>query len=165
MNDVTENSPVVKSRRIVAWSMAAGAAAAVLLAGFYVTVVGVTQDFNHALELVAGDWYFVIPIVVGFGIQVGLFVYVRKGLHTFKGTRSTTALTGAGTGTSTVSMVACCAHHLTDVLPIVGLSGAALFLNDYRGPLMGLGILTNTMGIVVMVRMIRKSRRLCSAAN
>lgn len=138
------------------WSIAAGIVAAILLAGTYIVIVGITQDFAHALELIGGDWYFVIPIVAGFGTQVGLFTYVRKAMQRRQKTRSATALTGAGTGTSTVSMIACCAHHLTDVLPIVGLSGAVLFLNDYRSPLMAVGILTNIVGIVMMLRLIRK---------
>ena len=152
-------APLVQARRIPTRPVAAGIVAAGLLAGLYIAIVGVAQGLDHAIDLVAGDWYFVIPIVVGFGTQVGLFVYVRSMLHLRKRTGSTTALAGAGTGTSTVSMVACCAHHLTDVLPIVGLSGAALFLNEYRGPLMGLGILTNAAGIAMMVRLIHKSRR------
>lgn len=148
--------PISLSRAIV-WPAVVGLIAAALLASLYILIVGVTQDFGHAVELVMGDWYFVIPIALGFGVQVGLFVYVRRVLLR-KGARTAQALTGAGTGTSTVSMIACCAHHLTDVLPFLGLSGAAVFLNDNRGPFMALGIAGNIVGIVVMARMIRKIR-------
>ena len=34
--------------------------------------------------------------------------------------------------TATAGMIACCAHHLADLLPFVGLAGAATFLYDYR---------------------------------
>lgn len=142
--------------RGLAWPLAAGMVAAALLAGFYVAIVGLAQGLDHALDLITGDWYFVIPIVLGFGAQVGLFVFARSRLRRRLG-GATKALTGAGTGTSTVSMVACCAHHLTGVLPGLGLSGAALFLNDYRGLLMALGIMSNAAGIVWMTRMIRDS--------
>lgn len=155
----SDQAPLAPGRRIPIRPVVAGVVAAGLLAAFYIVVVSAAQGLDHAIELMVGDWYFVIPIAAGFGTQVGLFVYVRSALHLRKGTRSTTALAGAGSGTSTVSMVACCAHHLTDVLPIVGLSGAALFLNEYRGPLMGMGILLNAVGIAVMMRLIRKSRR------
>ncbi len=144
--------------RDLAWPLAAGTAAAALLAGLYVAIVGLVQGLDHALDLITGDWYFVIPIVLGFGAQVGLFVFARTRLRRRLG-GATKALTGAGTGTSTVSMVACCTHHLADVLPVLGLSGAALFLNDYRGPLMALGIISNAAGIVWMTRMIRVSGR------
>lgn len=145
--------------------IAAGVAATIWLTSLYIGIVGIAQGLDHAVELMVGDWYFVVPIVMGFGIQVGLFVYVRFRLHLQGSIRSTKTLAGAGTGTSTVSMVACCAHHLTDVLPIIGLSGAALFLNDYRGPLMSLGILTNAVGITMMVRLIRRSRQQACATN
>lgn len=145
-------------RDVPRWPLAAGVLASTLLIGLYIAIVWLAQDFDHAWRLIVGDWYLVVSIAVGFGVQVGLFVYVRRQLHLSQNIGSATALTGAGTGTSTVSMVACCAHHLTDVLPIVGLSGAALFLNDFRGPLMVLGIVTNAIGIGVMVRLIRKSR-------
>ena len=55
-------------------------------------------------------------------------------------------------------MVACCAHHLADVLPIVGLSGVAVFLVEFRTPLMLLGIATNLMGIGVMLRQLMSIR-------
>ncbi|MBI4319637.1 MAG: cation transporter [Chloroflexi bacterium] len=161
----SETVPLTPGRSIPLRPVAFGILAAILLSGLYVAIVGVAQGLDHATDLMITDWYFVVPIVVGFGIQVGLFVYVRSGLHLRRGTGSTTALAGAGTGTSTVSMVACCAHHLTDVLPIIGLSGAAIFLNEYRGPLMALGILTNAIGIAVMVRLIRRSRHLSCATS
>lgn len=143
----------------------AGVVASVLLASLYIAIVGIAQDFNHAFGLIGDDWYFVVPIVAGFGIQVGLFVYAKARLRQKAGMGATKAITGAGTGTSTISMVACCTHHLGDVLPIVGFSGASLFLNEYRGPLMALGILTNAIGIVVVLRTIRKAVQCNVPAN
>jgi len=157
--DALEQAVPIPHRGFAGWPVAAGAFAAILLSGLYIAIVGLAQGLDHAIELLVGDWYVVIPIVVGFGIQVGLFVYVRNGLRLRRETGSAKALGGAGTGTSTVSMVACCAHHLTDVMPILGLSGAALFLNEYRAPLMVLGIITNAIGIAVMVRLVRRSGR------
>ena len=43
-------------------------------------------------------------------------------------------------------MLACCAHHLVDLLPLVGLSAAAVFLNVYKTPLFLLGITMNVIG-------------------
>jgi hypothetical protein len=44
-------------------------------------------------------------------------------------------------------MLACCAHHLSDVLPILGVSGAAVFLSAYQTPLLWLGLAMNLAGI------------------
>jgi copper chaperone CopZ len=139
-------------------SAAASLAASSLLFGLYIGLVTLAQGLDHATELLLEDWYLVLPIVVGFGTQVGLFVHVRRALRS-RASRSAKALAGAGTGTSGVAMVACCAHHVADVLPLLGLSGAALFLADYRQPLMLVGIATNLIGIAVMVRMMRRVSR------
>lgn len=53
-------------------------------------------------------------------------------------------------------MIACCAHHLADVLPILGLSGLAVFLVEARAPLMLIGIATNLGGIGIMLRDLRR---------
>lgn len=141
------------------WPILFGLSGCLLLLSLYLGLVTLAQGFGHATELLQQDWYLVVPIALGFGIQVGLFTYMRNSLRLRKGTGSATALAGAGTGTSSVAMLACCAHHLTDVLPFLGLSGAALFLADYRQPLMLVGIVTNLVGIAVMVRTIRRLRR------
>jgi hypothetical protein len=57
-------------------------------------------------------------------------------------------------------MLACCAHHLADILPIVGLSGAAIFLNAYKTPLLWLGILMNLAGVAYLIYKIRQQRRM-----
>lgn len=138
---------------------AAGIVASAALLGLTAGLVTLAQGFDHATELLLGDWYLVLPIVAGFGIQVGLFVEMRRRLRRREGTRQATAVTGASTGTSGVAMVACCAHHLADVLPFLGLSGAALLLAEYRQPMMVLGLAMNLVGITMMVRMLRRTSR------
>ena len=56
-------------------------------------------------------------------------------------------------------MVACCAHHVADVLPLVGLTAAAAFLAQWKIPFMVAGLLTNVLGIGVMLRVIFKERQ------
>jgi hypothetical protein len=62
-------------------------------------------------------------------------------------------------------MLACCAHHVVDLLPIVGLSAAAVFLNDYKTPLFLVGIGMNIIGIVVIARQLQRARRACSVVD
>ncbi|UCD35460.1 MAG: hypothetical protein JSU90_01110 [Nitrospiraceae bacterium] len=59
-------------------------------------------------------------------------------------------------GISTTSMVACCAHHLTDVLPLVGASAAAVFLSQYQSVFLTAGVLSNLVGITLMLKIIQK---------
>lgn len=142
--------------RRIALSIALGLAGALALVGLYLGIVTSAQGADHALELLWSDRLFVGLISAGFGTQVGLFVDLQLLQRAMA--RESVALAGAGTATSSISMVACCAHHLADVLPIVGLSGLAVFLVEFRTPLMLLGIATNLAGIAVMLRQLMRIR-------
>src|SRR3990172_4576601 len=123
----------------------AGVLGALALIGLYLGLVTWAQGFSHARELIWDDRYFVATIAGGFGLQVGLFVHLRR-LLSARAKGSAGAATAAGTGTSTVAMLACCAHHVAYTLPVLGLSGVAIFLNDYRLPVMAVGIAVNAAG-------------------
>jgi hypothetical protein len=56
-------------------------------------------------------------------------------------------------------MVACCAHHVSDVLPLLSLSAAATFLAEYRLPFMAAGLVINLIGIGVITFLILRQRR------
>lgn len=146
-----------KYRAPVFWAVTAG----LLLLLFYVVVNTVaSRSFPHALSELRRLWPWFLPLSAGFGTQIGMFVYIRKGLHLVgKAAPGAVAAAGAGTGTSTVAMLACCAHHLTEVLPIIGFSGAAIFLVKYQTLFLTIGIISNALGIGIMLRIIRKHRR------
>jgi copper chaperone CopZ len=131
-----------------------GALAASGLLAFYLGVITLAQGWAHATQQLADDRWFVAAITAGFGAQTGLFSYLRR-LHA----RMSAGGVAASTGTSTTAMLACCAHHLTDVLPILGLSGAAIFLNAYKTPLLWLGVLMNLAGVAYLLRQVVAQRR------
>lgn len=132
-----------------------GAVAALALIIFYLGIITLAQGWGHAIQQLGDDRWFVGAIVAGFGVQVGLFTYLR-GMHT----HAAAGGVAASTGTSTAAMLACCAHHLTDVLPIIGLSGAAVFLNAYKTPLLWVGIVMNLAGILYLLRKIHQQRKM-----
>jgi len=68
-------------------------------------------------------------------------------------------LTGASGTTSTIAMVACCAHHVTDVLPILGLTAATAFLAEYRLAFMVIGLGMTLFGIGFMLAILVRERR------
>lgn len=139
-----------------ALSIAFGLLGALALVALYLGLVSWAQGRDHALELLWSDRAYVGVIGAGFGIQVGLFAYLRMLQRAMA--RESIVVAGMGTATSSVSMVACCAHHLADVLPVIGLSGLAVFLVDLRTPLMLLGILTNLAGVGAMLWQLRRIR-------
>ncbi len=139
------------------WSVLAGLLGAAMLTGVYLGIVALAESLPHALDLFWQDRFLVIPILLGFGVQVGLFTYLKQSQSAASHAAGST--TAAGGGMSTVAMVACCAHHVADVLPLLGLTAAATFLANWKIPFMVVGLLTNLMGIAVMVREILKARR------
>lgn len=134
-----------------------GVGGALALFALYMTIVTLAQGWEHAVELFGQDAWLVIPIMAGFGTQVGLYTYLRGVLR--HGSRASKAMMGAGGGTSTAAMVACCAHHVADLLPLLGLSAAASFLAAYKIPFMLVGLAMNVIGIIIIVRTIRKEQR------
>jgi hypothetical protein len=161
--------PAPRSSRVdgrILRALLVGALGAVALVGFYITVVWLgSRSWTHAVELLLTDRYYVVAVALGFGTQIGLYAYVRGLLWASAGLRSSTAVAAAGTGTSTTSMIACCLHHVADVLPVVGLSGAAVFLSNYKVPLIIVGLFTNGVGITLMGRIIRHHHRAAVAAS
>lgn len=140
-------------------SLRIGAIAAGGIALFYVVVVwGLSGSFDHLTGQVASDWYLLLPIVVGFAVQVGLVSELRRRHRLYRGAAATgaTAAGAMGTGASTVGMVACCAHHVADLAPLIGATAAATFLYDYRLPFMLVGIGVNALAIAIVVRRLRR---------
>jgi len=127
-----------------------------LLAGiglllFYLSVVSFFQGIDFAFLNLRSLWYLIFPLAAGFGTQIGLYTSIKH----------TAALTGtvAGTGgVSAGSMVACCSHFLLNVIPIVGISGLAVFLTAYQKWFLAIGIVSNIIGISVMIKHKRKMK-------
>ena len=151
------------SRKRFVWPVGVGLVGAAILAGVYFGVVSLAESPQHALELFWEDRLFVIPIILGFGTQVGLFTYLKTGMFVPISHSVSGATTAAGGGVSSVAMVACCLHHLTDVLPLLGLTAAATFLSAWKVPFLMVGLLTNLIGIGLMLVEIRNARRVAQA--
>jgi len=131
-----------------------------LIAGVYFGIITWAQGWDYAAsQFLLNRWY-VVPIWVGFGIQAALYSILRFRLFIPTTTTSHTGtLMGTSGGTSITAMVACCLHHVTDVLPILGLSAAATFLTRYQRPFMLVGLGTEIIGIIVMLIVLYRERQ------
>ncbi len=136
--------------RPIGFALLAGAG----LLAFYLGVLTLAQGWAHAMQQLRVDRWYIASIVAGFATQVGLFTH----LHGMRA-RLTAGGVAAGGGTSAAAMVACCAHHLADTLPILGLSGAAVFLVGFRIPLLWLGILLNLAGTAYLLYRLHRFYR------
>lgn len=143
-----------------------GLLGAAALAGVYFGLVSWAESPEHAWFQFLEDALFVVPILLGFGFQVALFTVLRWRLFLPQERSGVSgAVTGVGGGTSAAAMVACCAHHVTDVLPIVGLTAATSVLAQYREAFLAAGLAMTLGGSIYMVRVLRKERKMYTAAE
>jgi|GEM_PF-421647 len=148
------------TRKRFLWPVGAGLAGATFLTGVYFGIVSWAESPQHALDLFWQERWIVIPLILGFGVQMALYTILKKRLFVpIASVGPSGALTGAGGVTSTMAMVACCAHHVTDVLPILGLTAAATFLAEYQTAFMLAGLGTTLIGILVMLAILLRERR------
>ena len=127
-------------------------AAFALLALYALTMTALTRSWDATVEQFIALWWFMVPLAVGFGIQVGLYVRLKEAMN--QKTRASLAAGGTSAG---VGMLACCAHHATDVLPILGLSAAATLIARYQIPLLSISLLVNIVGISIMWKHLKKA--------
>jgi hypothetical protein len=131
-----------------------------LIAAIYFGILTWAQGWDSALSIFLPNRWYVIPIWISFGIQAALYSILRFRLFLpTTSTGHTGALMGTSGGTSVTAMVACCLHHVTDVLPILGLSAAATFLTRYQRPFMLIGLGMNVIGIIAMCVVLYRERR------
>lgn len=138
---------MVRKDNPVLYGMLAGLGLLVFYLSFVSFFQGIEMAFLNLREL----WYLIFPLVVGFGIQIGLFFSVKR----------TAQLTGTVAGTGAVSgssMVACCSHFLLQAIPLAGISGLAIFLVKYQTLFLVIGILSNIFGIAIMLMHKRKMK-------
>lgn len=136
------------------------------IASFYIGILSWAQGWDYASSQFMRDRWYIIPIILGFGVQTALYSILRFGLFIpVTSTGHAGSMTpvkgvmGASGGTSATAMVACCIHHVTDVLPILGLSAAASFLTRYQRPFMLVGLAMNLIGIGVMLFVLYRERQ------
>ncbi len=123
-----------------------------LMAAVYFGVITWTQGWDYAVSQFLRNRWYILPIFITLGIQAALYSILRFRLFIpTTSTGHTGAMMGASGSTSATAMIACCLHHVTDVLPILGLSAAATFLTRYQRPFMLFGLGMNVVGIIVML--------------
>lgn len=143
------------------WAMKSitwGAVGAIGLFSIYLVIMTLTSSLETAIEQFIQLWKWMTALIIGFGVQIALYAHLRQTI------KEMSATIAANSGISTTSMIACCAHHLTDVLPLLGLSAAAVFLTKYQTLFLIIGILSNLVGITLMLKTIQE-HKLYSAKN
>ena len=97
-----------------------------------------------AKSIIQKYWILILLLIGGFGIQVGLYSYLKNSI---KQNASPRVIAVSGT-TSTVAMISCCAHYLVNLLPILGTVGIITVISQYQVQLFWVGLAFNLAGIV-----------------
>ena len=119
---------------------------------YYLLLYAVTKDPLHPFTQFTSLQPWMSLLIIGFGIQVGLYQLMKSGFHlSLSQQKDGRVMAASSTAISAGAMVVCCAHHLVEILPIIGLSAFALFLSDYQQELLIVGVLSNLVGISMMV--------------
>ena len=95
-------------------------------------------------------WYFIMPLILGFGIQLGIF----RAIH--MKTKMRSGMVIASGGVSSGSMLACCLHNFTALIPLLGFAGIAAFFAEFQDYIFSISIAVNLFGIFYLWRKYKK---------
>ncbi|OGG18623.1 hypothetical protein A3D05_01975 [Candidatus Gottesmanbacteria bacterium RIFCSPHIGHO2_02_FULL_40_24] len=121
-----------------------------LLLFYFITMTYLAGSFETTLMQFKKLWFYMIPLSLGFGVQIGLYVSLKNL------TDSSGKLAAANSAVSTVGMIACCAHHLTDILPLIGLSFLTFFIIQYQVLILIIAIISNILSIIYLLGLRQK---------
>src|SRR3989338_3201437 len=133
-----------------------GIIASTILLGVYFAVLTLVSGWSFAQSQFTDFWYFIISLVVGFGIQIGLYQYIKTLVHSGQGMGKVVGVSGT---TSTAAMISCCTHYLVNLVPILGVTGLVTFVAQYQVELFWVGLAFSALGIAFMVLRITKFRK------
>lgn len=125
-------------------SAAIGLLALLALLGIYFGLLTLVSGWPFTLEQFALYWPYVSALAAGFGVQVGLYVYLRRLLQ---GSAAHGKVVAASGTTSAAAMVSCCTHYLANLLPIVGAAGLVTLATQYQVELFWVGLVFNAAGV------------------
>ncbi|KKU52042.1 MAG: hypothetical protein A3H69_04760 [Candidatus Sungbacteria bacterium RIFCSPLOWO2_02_FULL_47_9] len=133
-----------------------GVFASIVMLGAYFAILTLVSGWNFAQFQFLAFRYFIVSLAVGFGVQVGLYAYLKNIIRSGQGNGKILGVTGT---TSTAAMISCCAHYLTNVLPVLGAVGIITFVAQYQIQFFWIGLAFNLGGIVFMFRKIIESNK------
>ncbi|MCR4306494.1 MAG: hypothetical protein NUV42_00840 [Candidatus Yonathbacteria bacterium] len=128
-----------------------GTGAAVAMLAVFFLVVTLISGWVFTWSQFSAYWYFIVSLAVGFGIQIGLYSYLKRVISGGSAPQAVVAVSGT---TSTVAMVSCCAHYLANILPVLGVTGFLSVVGQYQVEFFWAGLLVNVLGITYIGRKI-----------
>lgn len=144
-------------RNIIFKSILLGILGATLLLIFYFFTLSIISGKNFAFSQFNTYWYFIVSLAVGFGIQIGLYVYLKNAVHCQEGSGKVLVISGT---TSTVAMISCCSHYLVNIIPVIGAAGIISLIGRYQIEFFWVGLVFNIIGIIYTGQKIIKFKQI-----
>ena len=138
MGELTVNKGILKKASL------RGTISFAALLSVYFLILTLVSGWNFAWVQFTQFWYYILTLALGFGIQFTLYSYLKDVVKQAS-TGQVLATTGA---TSTAAMISCCAHYLTNILPILGVTGIITFIGQYQVQFFWAGLFFNLLGIL-----------------
>ncbi len=128
-----------------------------LLFLYFIIVIAIS-GFKFASSQFISYWYFLVSLAIGFGVQIGLYSYLKQLVKnsSMNMGRKTMAITGT---TSTLAMVSCCAHYLINIVPVLGITGVLSIIAGYQIQIFWIGLFFNLFGILFIVSRVIKFKK------
>lgn len=143
-----------------------GAAIGILVVIFNISIASLAEGSlksGYSAFLSNGIFVYLIPLAVG--VQMGLFRHHRN-MTAEKQLCGSEKVGITGSATSSLTMLACCLHHVSDLLPTAGfILATSSFLIQYRDAIIIIGLLANAAGSAYIARAILKDRAIISQAK
>src|SRR5574341_32482 len=142
-----------------------GISAGIFVVLFNISIASLAEgSFEKGFQVFLANGIFVYLIPLAVGLQMGLFRYHRN--MTFENKLCGSEKVGvAGSAASSLAMVACCLHHVSDLLPTVGLILAtSSFLTQYQDAIITIGLVANMTGSAYIARAILKDKSIIAEA-
>lgn len=124
-----------------------------LISLYFLIMILATRSWTATWTQFQSLKFWIILLSLGFGFQLSLYLRLRQLLHFGRSANQVLITSGS---TSTLGMLACCVHHLADVLPIVGLTGLSFLLISYQKPILFVSLLINLVGSVFLMWQLRR---------
>ena len=133
------------------------------LLGFYFLILTLVSDWAFTVEQFVTYRMYIVSLAIGFGIQIGLYTYLRSAIQSHCSTGKVVAVSGT---TSTVAMISCCAHYLVNILPVIGATGLITLVGQYQVEFFWVGLASNAAGILYIgSKLVQFSRAMPAMAK
>lgn len=146
----------MSNKQVIIKSILYGLATSLLLFASYFFILTFVSGWLFAKEQFGNFWYYIVSLVIGFGIQICLYVYLKNAVHQERGSGKVLVVSGT---TSTAAMISCCAHYLVNILPVLGIAGALSIITQYQIQLFWVGLAFNLAGIVFIANKLFKFKK------